>query len=186
MGTRDDYRKTIVVAVGTEQEPLVLHQMAACKHSIYFRTACGASTGNITLSLPTVDPKTFLSFVEFSCKATTAAGSDGLDTSTNYTEIIELYALAHRLGSVSLRKHCIDKVIRNYAASDDPPDVKHIAMAWKLVAGDSMLKRLLADLWAATATAEAIMAAHEDLPREFVAMMFVRKGIKEPTVDSIL
>lgn len=81
-----------------------MHQEVAREHSNYFRAACDAdTTGTITLNLPTVEPNTFLGFVEYSYKGSTAAGSDELNTSNNYGELIELYALAHRLGSASLK-----------------------------------------------------------------------------------
>lgn len=182
--SRDDYRKTIIVSIGPAEEIITMHQEVACKHSNYFRAACDADTmGTITLNLPTVEPNTFLGFVEYSYKGFTAAGSDELNTSNNYGELIELYALAQRLGSVSLKNYGIDKLISNYIASDEPPDVENVVIAWNPVDGQSMLKRLLVDLWAATVAADALMEAYEKLPKEFVAMMFVAKGVEEPTSE---
>jgi len=137
---RNDYRKTIMVSVGSKQDIIIMHQEVACKHSAYFRTACGAdTTGTITLQLPSVNTDTFLGFVEYSYKGSTAAGGEELDTASNYRELIELYGLAQRLGSVSLKNYTISKLIANYVASDEPPDVKDVALAWNLVAGRSML-----------------------------------------------
>ncbi|KAF3005129.1 hypothetical protein E8E13_010297 [Curvularia kusanoi] len=201
-GTKiNDYSEYVEVIVGTDDllKRLIVHKQLLIDRSLYFKKALSGAwveAQEQKVRLPEDDPATFQVYVnllytdQISLSPVDSSKDANLAAQEEFEDLIDLYVLAEKLQDVNTKNKAIAALLGStFEVRSDGleylPGIDAIERAYKNTTSESLLRKLIVDLWTEFGASGGVVR-DEEYPSEFLHDMVIGLLEKRDRNDDVI